>query len=95
MLHINMASLNQRKPIDGAGNHRVVGSVSGLAARGCRAAGSGPCGESSKCPNFFRVGTLNVGTMKGKASEVVETMSCRRVDLCCLQETRWKLEGVK
>ena len=34
MLHIHMASLNQRKPIGGACNHRVVGSVSGLAARG-------------------------------------------------------------
>ena len=33
--------------------------------------------------------------MKGKASELVETMSRRRVDLCCLQETSWKLEGVK
>ena len=28
--------------------------------------------------------------MRGKASEVVETTSRRRVDLCCLQETRWK-----
>ena len=55
----------------------------------------GPCGESSKCPKSFRVGTLNVGTMKGKASEVVETASRRGVDLCCLQETRWKMEGVK
>ena len=33
--------------------------------------------------------------MKGKASEVVETVSRRRVDLCCLQETRWKNEGIK
>ena len=95
MLHIHLASLNRRKPIGGAGNHRVVGSVSGLAARGCGAAGSGPCGESSKCPKKVRVGTLNVGTMKGKASEVVETVLRRRVDLCCLQETRWKMEGVK
>ena len=38
----------------------------------------------------FRVGSLNVGSMRGKASEVVETISRRRVDLCCLQETRWK-----
>ena len=86
---------NQRKRLGCAGNHRVVGSVSGLAARGCGAAGSGPSGESSKCPKSFRVGTLNVGTMKQKASEVVETVSRRRVDLCCLQETRWKMEGVK
>ena len=38
----------------------------------------------------FRVRFLNVGSMRGKASEVGETMSKRRVDLCCLQETRWK-----
>ena len=31
----------------------------------------------------------------GKASEVVETVSSRGVDLCCLQETRWKKDGVK
>ena len=36
----------------------------------------------------FRVRSLNVGLMRGKVSEVVETMSKRRVDLCCLQETR-------
>ena len=40
--------------------------------------------------SLFRVGSLNVGSMRGKASEVVETMSRRKVDLCCLQETRWK-----
>ena len=75
MLHILMTSQNQnqRKRLGGAGNHRVVGSVSGLAARGYGAAG--PSGESSKCPKSFRVGTLNVGTMKQKASEVVETVS--------------------
>ena len=95
MLHILMTSQNQRKRLGGAGNHRVVGRVSSLAAQGCAAAGSGPSGESSKCPKSFRVGTLNVGMMKQKASEVVETVSRRRVDLCCLQETRWKMEGVK
>ena len=78
-----MASQNKRKSSGDAGNHRVVGSLSGLAARGCGAAGSGPSGESSQCPKTFR------------ASEVVETVSRRRVDLCCLQETRWKKDGVK
>ena len=66
-----MTSLNQRKPIGGTGSHRVVCSVTDLAALGCGAAG--PCGELSKCPKSFRVGTLNVGTMKGKASEVSES----------------------
>ena len=95
MLQISLTSLNQRKPTGGAGIHREVGSVSGLAALGIGAAESGPSGESSKCPKSFRVGTLNVGTMKGKASEVVEAVLRRRVDLCCLLETRWKMEGVK
>ena len=36
-----------------------------------------------------------LGTMQRKSNEVVETVSWRRVDLCCLQETRWKREGVK
>ena len=66
-----------------------------MAAWGCGAAGSGPSGESSECPKTLRVGTLNVGTMRGKASEVVETVSRRGVDLCCLQETRWKKDGLK
>ena len=48
MLHRSMTSLNRRKPIGGAGNHRVVGNISGLAVWGCGAAGSGPSGESSK-----------------------------------------------
>ena len=33
--------------------------------------------------------------MRGKASEVGETMSRRRVDLCCSQETRWKKTNLK
>ena len=78
MLHILMTSRNQRKRLGSAGNHRVVGSVSGLAAQGCGAVGSGPSGKSSKCPKSFRVGTLNVGTMKQKASEVVETCAVSR-----------------
>ena len=61
----------------------------------CGAAGSGPCGESIECPKTFCVGTLKVGTMQGKASEVVETVSRRGVDMCCLRETRWKKDGVK
>ena len=37
----------------------------------------------------FRIALLNVGTLRGRSSEVVETMCRRKVDLCCLQEIRW------
>ena len=43
---------------------------------------------SGKCK--LRIGTVNVGTMSGRASEVVEMLTRRKVDVCCLQETRWR-----
>ena len=33
--------------------------------------------------------TLNVNTLNGRVCEVVETLSRRKVDLCCVQETRY------
>jgi len=38
----------------------------------------------------MRVGTANVGTMKGRIGKVLEMASSRHHDFCCLQETRWK-----
>ena len=40
-----------------------------------------------------RVGMANVGTMRGREGEVVEMAGSRRLDFCCLQETRWKGAG--
>ena len=53
-------------------------------------AGSGRCGESNKHLRKFRVGTLNVNTLRGRVCEVVETLSHRKVDVCCIQETRYR-----
>ncbi|KAI5623886.1 hypothetical protein C0J50_16567 [Silurus asotus] len=38
----------------------------------------------------IRVGTLNVGTMTGKGREVADMMERRKVDMLCVQETKWK-----
>ena len=43
----------------------------------------------------IKVATWNVGTLTGRSGEVVRVLEKRRVDLCCLQETRWKGEGTK
>ena len=85
----NMKTI-QKSPIGGAVTNSVDSYVSGLAARGHGAAGSGPCGNSSECPKILRVGSLNVGTLEGKGDEVVEMLSRRKLDFCCVQETRWK-----
>ncbi|KAK3572156.1 hypothetical protein QTP86_022232 [Hemibagrus guttatus] len=38
----------------------------------------------------LRIGTLNVGTMTGKGKELADVMERRKVDILCVQETRWK-----
>ena len=43
----------------------------------------------------LRFGTLNVGTMTGKGKEVADVMERRRVDILCVQETRWKGERAR
>jgi hypothetical protein len=41
------------------------------------------------------VATVNVGTMTGRANEVVEMIGRRQIDFCSVQETRWKGEGTR
>ena len=37
----------------------------------------------------LRIATLNIGTLTGKGREVAAIMAARRVEILCLQETRW------
>ena len=38
----------------------------------------------------LRIGTVNVGSMSRRDGEVVDMLERRNIDICCLQETRWK-----
>ena len=38
----------------------------------------------------MRIGSVNVGTMRGMSGEIAEMAARRRLDICCVQETRWK-----
>ena len=40
--------------------------------------------------NALRIVSLNVGTLKDRSSEVVDTMPGRRIDLCCISGCRWR-----
>ncbi|XP_071694924.1 uncharacterized protein [Rutidosis leptorrhynchoides] len=44
-------------------------------------------------PVRIRAGSWNVGTFTGKRYELVETLRKRKVDIFCVQETRWKGRG--
>jgi len=43
----------------------------------------------------FQDGTWNVDSLTGRAGEVVEALSDRKVDMACIQETQWKGCGCK
>ena len=43
-----------------------------------------------KQTNALKIASLNVVTLRGRSSEVVETMSRRGIALCCIQECRWR-----
>ena len=40
-------------------------------------------------------GTWNIGTLKSKSGEVCEVLCRRKVEVCCIQEVRWKGEGCR
>ncbi|KAK6729205.1 hypothetical protein RB195_006321 [Necator americanus] len=42
-----------------------------------------------------RLATLNVGTLTGRSPELADSLRKRRVDICCVQETRWKGSKVR
>ncbi|XP_071740380.1 uncharacterized protein [Rutidosis leptorrhynchoides] len=44
-------------------------------------------------PVRIRAGSWNVDTLTGKRYELVETLHKRKVDILCVQETRWKGRG--
>ena len=86
-----MAITTIESELGGANRHQSsVGNVSGLASCQVWEAGSGHCGESSKHLRKFRVGTISVNPLRGRVCEIVETLSRRKVDVCFIQETRYR-----
>jgi len=43
----------------------------------------------------FRVGTWNTDSRTGRAGELVEVLAERRMDVACVQETRWRGSGCR
>ena len=70
---------------------RLIGNWTTVGQR--RRGGRLVCRQREKRKSWrlgLRVGTLNVRTMTGKAREVVNMMQRRKVDIVCVQETRWQ-----
>ena len=72
-----------------SGNHPAHGRV-GL--NGCGRTRSSICKipqYKQRQTNTLRIASVTVGTLRDRSSEVIETISRRRIDLCCVQECRW------
>ena len=46
--------------------------------------------KRSGAKDKFRLSSWNVGTMRGRSGEIVETLARRKIDVCCVQEVRWR-----
>jgi len=46
-------------------------------------------------PTRIRLGSWNVGSLTGKLRELVDTATRRRVNILCVQETKWKGQKTK
>ena len=95
---VNLQSESSRArafPVSDAQGHRpppVINEQGLLGSTGCnrlkkQAQGGG---ERREKVVKLRAGTLNVGTMTGKGREIADLMERRKMDVLCVQETRWK-----
>ena len=55
--------------------------------------GRGSACQGSSIP--LRIGSVNVGSLRGRDGEVVNMAVVGQMDFCCLQETRWRGEGAR
>ena len=74
---------------EGAKNPTVTASLS-CSRSADRSKGSMVSAQSKSAVNNFRFSSWNVGTMTGRSLEVVDELWKRKVDICGVQETRWK-----
>ena len=67
-----------------------VGKPSRNAAQPCAVYDDPYRGDELRDGWAFRVGTWNVDSMTGRLGELVEALAERRMDVLCVQETRWR-----
>ena len=62
---------------------KAVSNMEELLLQATLGQGGRPAGK-----HCFHFGTVNAGTISGRANEIVEMLTRQKVDLCCLQEAR-------
>ncbi|VFQ71221.1 unnamed protein product [Cuscuta campestris] len=74
----------------GTGVGGVVARVSNVTLRSYPGVGTGVGGsQRGKVVSHVRFGSWNIGTLTGKSIELVQVLKRRRIQVACVQETRW------
>ena len=73
--------LSPRQPLNGQGMLRILGSKI----------------HEKKVEKLIgvRFGSWNIGSISGRRTEVCEELRKRKVDVCCLQEVKWRVKGAR
>ena len=80
--------------VNGATAHESSGAAFGRVSRG---ANQIVRQRKPRKPTYtqLKLGTWNVGTLRGKLGEIAYILARMRVSICCLQETRYKGSGAR
>ncbi|XP_063540093.1 craniofacial development protein 2-like [Cydia strobilella] len=49
-----------------------------------------PVSDGRHCANKLRIATWNIGSLTGRSQELAETLQRRNINICCIQELKWK-----
>ena len=49
--------------------------------------------DEERVGGVVKVCTVNVGTLRGRGRELVDMLARRSIDICCIQEVRYRNEG--
>ncbi|XP_063378669.1 craniofacial development protein 2-like [Cydia fagiglandana] len=60
------------------------------ANRNVRAFPKSDVDKNKRSQQQLRIATWNLGSLTGRQQELAETLHRRRVNICCIQETKWK-----
>ena len=89
-----------RRPLDGQKVQRIPGmtrtprSRQSLNGQGVHKIPEKFRSKKSNIGLNVRVGSWNLGSIGGREVKVCEQLRRRKVDMCCLQEVRWRGQGI-
>ena len=95
MMSLNQMAPNPRHPLNGRGVRRISGKPDIRQQQPDMRQQKRQQRRQKRQKQRMRVATANVGSMVGRSREVVAMLGRRKVDVCAVQETKYRKEGTR